>query len=180
MGRDSSGVYTLPAGSSATDGLTAEASQHNLPLTDIAADMNVARPIVAGGTGATDRSSARQNLYMDGNVVSKSANYTARLTDRSKFFRTTATLTLSLKAAATVKDGWYIFVRVETGTTTINPNGSEKINGSATIDVAAGETVLVVCDGTAFYSTKLKGLLDISDDASPQLGGVLDTNGHAV
>jgi hypothetical protein len=34
------------------------ASQHNTPLQDIAADLNIARPIVAGGTGATSADAA--------------------------------------------------------------------------------------------------------------------------
>lgn len=53
MPRNGSGVYSLPAGSTATTGNTAEAATHNTPLTDIVADLNAARPVVAGGTGQT-------------------------------------------------------------------------------------------------------------------------------
>lgn len=62
MARNGSGVYSLPSGYEATTGQTAEASQHNTPLEDIATDLNTARPIVAGGTGATTPSGARTNL----------------------------------------------------------------------------------------------------------------------
>lgn len=62
MARNGSGVYSLPAGSIVTDGDTAEASQHNTPLQDLANDANAARPIVAGGTGATTAADARTNL----------------------------------------------------------------------------------------------------------------------
>ena len=58
----SGGVYSLPAGSIVTDGSVAQASQHNTPLNDIAADLNAARPIASGGTGATTASGARTNL----------------------------------------------------------------------------------------------------------------------
>lgn len=51
MSRNGAGVYSLPGGSTATTGNTIDASTHNTPLTDLAADMNIARPIVAGGTG---------------------------------------------------------------------------------------------------------------------------------
>ena len=62
MSRDGGGVYTLPAGYLATGGATATAAQHNDPLEDLATDANTARPIVAGGTGATTAAAARSNL----------------------------------------------------------------------------------------------------------------------
>lgn len=66
MPRNASGVYSLPAGSTAVDGLTADASVHNIPLTDLTTDANTARPIVAGGTGATTAATARANLDVAG------------------------------------------------------------------------------------------------------------------
>lgn len=62
MARNGSGVYSLPSGYEATTGQTATAIQHNTPLEDIADDLNAARPVVAGGTGATTASGARTNL----------------------------------------------------------------------------------------------------------------------
>jgi hypothetical protein len=62
MSRNPSGVYSLPAGSVVANGDTSDASDINTPLADIAADLNVARPIVAGGTGATSASAALVNL----------------------------------------------------------------------------------------------------------------------
>jgi hypothetical protein len=59
----SGGTYALPAGSLVTDDVDdILATQHNTPLQDIAADLNIARPIVAGGTGATTAAAARTNL----------------------------------------------------------------------------------------------------------------------
>lgn len=52
----------MPVGYEATTGGTATATQHNAPLEDLATDMNTARPIVAGGTGATSATNARTNL----------------------------------------------------------------------------------------------------------------------
>ncbi len=62
MARNGSGVYSLPAGSTVTNGDISDASDVNTPLADIEADLNVARPIVAGGTGATSAADARTNL----------------------------------------------------------------------------------------------------------------------
>ncbi|MCP3878339.1 MAG: hypothetical protein GY701_08095 [Sulfitobacter sp.] len=62
MPRAGDGTYSLPTGYQATDTEIATASQHNEPLEDLRNDANSARPIVAGGTGATDAAGARTNL----------------------------------------------------------------------------------------------------------------------
>lgn len=62
MPRNGSGVYSLPSGSVVANGDTSDASDLNTPLADIASDLNTARPIAAGGTGATSASAARTAL----------------------------------------------------------------------------------------------------------------------
>lgn len=62
MSRNGSGVYSLPAGSTVTNGDTSDATDINTPLQDLETDMNTPRPVVAGGTGATSASGARTNL----------------------------------------------------------------------------------------------------------------------
>ena len=62
ISRNGSGVYSLPAGSTVANGDISDASDINGPLADLEADANVARPIVAGGTGATTASAARTAL----------------------------------------------------------------------------------------------------------------------
>lgn len=62
MPRNGSGVYSLPAGSTVTNGDTSDATDVNTPIQDLATDMNTARPVVAGGTGATSEADARTNL----------------------------------------------------------------------------------------------------------------------
>jgi hypothetical protein len=69
MPRSGGGVYSLPAGSIVTDGVDdILAAQHNDPLNDIALDMNTARPVVAGGTGATTKLGAQQALDLEPGV----------------------------------------------------------------------------------------------------------------
>jgi len=52
MPRNGSGIFSLPAGSIVTDGVsTLLATQHNTPLNDIADALNEPAPVVAGGTG---------------------------------------------------------------------------------------------------------------------------------
>lgn len=62
MARNLSGVYSLPAGSIVSTGDTILPTQHNTPLNDIASDLNLPRPVVAGGTGADNAASALVNL----------------------------------------------------------------------------------------------------------------------
>ena len=62
MPRNGSGVYSLPSGSTVVDGTTIDASDLNTPMQDLETDMNTARPVVAGGTGATTAGNARTQL----------------------------------------------------------------------------------------------------------------------
>lgn len=56
------GVFSLLSGSKGTPNTTIQSAPYNAQLDDFAQDANVARPITAGGTGATNASSARTNL----------------------------------------------------------------------------------------------------------------------
>lgn len=62
MPRNISGVFALPPGSIVSTGDTILPTQHNTPLNDIASDLNLPRPIVAGGTGADSAPGALVNL----------------------------------------------------------------------------------------------------------------------
>lgn len=62
MPRSGGGVYSLPAGLP-VNGETSNATDDiRTPFSDIEADLNLARPVVAGGTGATTAADARTNL----------------------------------------------------------------------------------------------------------------------
>lgn len=62
MARNGAGVYSLPAGSTVTNGDTSDATDINTPLADLETDMNTPRPVVAGGTGASSAAAALVNL----------------------------------------------------------------------------------------------------------------------
>ena len=62
MARNGAGVYSLPAGSTVANGDLSDASDINTPIADIAADLNVARPIVAGGTASSSAAGALVNF----------------------------------------------------------------------------------------------------------------------
>lgn len=62
MSRDGSGVYSKPGGTTAVTGTPVGSSAYNTFCDDLVTDLNAARPITSGGTGATTASGARSNL----------------------------------------------------------------------------------------------------------------------
>jgi hypothetical protein len=55
-------VYSKPAGTTAVSGTTISSANYNATVDDFVTDANTARPVVAGGTGATSATAARTNL----------------------------------------------------------------------------------------------------------------------
>ena len=58
MSRSIGGVYSLPPGSAAVDNTIIDPVIYNALLSDLEADLNLPRPIVAGGTGAASADGA--------------------------------------------------------------------------------------------------------------------------
>jgi hypothetical protein len=91
----------------------------------------------------------------------RSSNTVLGLADSGKVIDTTATFTQTLTAAATLGDGWWVILHNDTddGTTllTVDPNGSETVDGLTTIKMYSGEARLIVCNGSNFFSQLLSG-----------------------
>lgn len=86
--------------------------------------------------------------------VAKTAAYSVVAADRGKAFdATTGTWTLSLLAVASAGNGFSVILRNSgTGTITVDPSGAEQVDGAATIIVAPGRAVLLICTGTAWVA----------------------------
>jgi hypothetical protein len=83
----------------------------------------------------------------------KAAGYTVSAGDLGKLIECTATLTLSLSAAATMADGWFCYIsNTGTGMVTIDPSGGELVDGAATISLPAGYSAMLQCDGSSWRS----------------------------
>ena len=65
----------------------------------------------------------------------------------------TSAVTLSLLDVATANEGFLFSVKnSSSGSVVIDPDGAELIDGAATITMTAGESALIVCDGTKWIS----------------------------
>lgn len=90
-------------------------------------------------------------------VTSFSTNYTTNQNDRSRtLIWVGGAGVLSLTAAATLADNWFINLRNEgTGSLVVDPAGSETINGSAALTFQPGDSAIICTDGVQFYTIGL-------------------------
>ncbi len=85
MPRDGSGIYTYPPGTPGIPDTTIESAKYNGYIADIQQDLNLPRPIVAGGTGANSALQARDNL--DAEVASAQVtNYATHIFENGSFY----------------------------------------------------------------------------------------------
>ncbi len=113
----------------------------------------------------------------------KTSAYTALLSDFGKCIFVTGTTTITLDAAATLGNGWYIYIKNNGGNTvTIDTTGAETIDGASSKTLLTQyDSMLIVCGGGGFHAlpfTSAKPVLtfensahDHSDSAN---GGLID------
>jgi hypothetical protein len=182
MPRNGSGVYSPPAGTLATTLTPIESAKYNAFVNDLTTDANAARPVSAGGTGATSVSTAQTALSVDNKVVyaAKSANYTALGTDNNAVHRYTATATVTLTAAATLAANWHYTVIADGADVTIDPNLAETIDGAATLVIPNGSSAHIICNGSAFFTEKtivpLQPFGTVASAGTTDIGAVTSQN----
>jgi hypothetical protein len=90
-------------------------------------------------------------------VTTFASDYTALDSDRAKnYVWTGGTGTLTLPAATSIANNWFIAVRNGgTGTLTVSPTGGDLINGSAALALQPNDSCFVTCSGAAFYTVGL-------------------------
>lgn len=85
-------------------------------------------------------------------VTKAAGTYSAAKADYNQFWRATGAVTINLAAAATLTDGWGLWVKAEGGDVLIDPSSSEQINGANTLTLVVGQSARIVCTGTAFFA----------------------------
>ena len=106
-------------------------------------------------------------------TVATSANYTVIASDAGATFRATSALTLTLTAAATLGANFsFDVLNASAGAVTLDPNGSETVNGAATLKVFPGERATVVCDGSNWSAFGLSPLVLLSSQTVSGASGI--------
>lgn len=189
MPRDGSGVYTKPANTTPSANDTIESAKFNTLMDDLATDANTDRPIVAGGTGASDEATARTNLGVDiGSDVQAydadlaaiagltsaadklpyfSGSGTAALADLSAFARSLIDDAAAANARTTLELATVSQAEAEAGSSTGTRTWTPQRVKQA-IDALAGGTIVQVVEfQTGAYATGT-GTIPI-DDTIPQI-----------
>jgi len=124
------GVIAFGAGASSADAGTL-AGYGLLAVTNT---LNQSHPVVTFSSGATTDATYRAKTY----VWSGGAG------------------TLTLGDAATLGNNWFMLVRNGgTGTLTVATSGSDLFDGASSISMQVGDSCVICCSGTAFYSVGL-------------------------
>ena len=172
-------MATLPAATDFTGAAITEA-QFKTAITD-------QRTFLADllGTDGTAASALATMGAICGSLVTKTVSYTVIASDRGKLINYTGTYTLSLTAAATLGAGFSFAVKnTGSGIITIDPSSAEAIDGGATMLLYGGESVIIICDGSAWQTVgKSSGVPagSIMHYAAVTVpGGWLEANGAAV
>ena len=132
-------------------------------LADIAAEparSTVSQTDAEAGTSTSTRgwtalrvAQAVDARALTGKILNKTAAYTIVKADQGSLVQVNSAtaVTISLTAAATLASGFIIGIKnIGTGTITIDPSGSELIEGSATYTLTAREGCVLSCTGTNF------------------------------
>ena len=119
-------------------------------------------------------------------VTKAAGSYTAVAADDHQLWRATGAVTAGLTAAATLGDGWSIFLKADGGAITVDPNSTEQINGATTLTIPNGSGAFVLCTGSAFYALtfgNVSGPTSSTDNTLPRFdgtAGAIQTSGVVV
>lgn len=109
----------------------------------------IGTPLKDLAEGIDTNVSAAFALTFGTTISSHSGAYTVLTADRGRFFEATAALTFTLPTVASAGVGFPLaFINTGSGIMTIDGNGAETINGSATLALGPGAGAVVSCDGS--------------------------------
>lgn len=117
-----------------------------------------------GSSGADAATLAGLGLLAVGSTLNQSHptnelsnNYTIATNDRAQTLNWIAGAgTLTLQSRSVYGDNWFTLVRNSgTGSLTINTNGSDLLNGSASLTFQEGDSAILVCSTAGFFTVGL-------------------------
>jgi hypothetical protein len=122
-------------------------------------------------------------------ITSASTNYTVQDSDNGKLINASNTITVTLPSASTAGVGFLVWVRNSgSGTVTVDGDGAETINGSATLTLHPGESIVITTTGsnwsgtvaTDFSVTVKRDVTLGSDDAGASAGPNLNLDRNSA
>lgn len=117
----------------------------------------------AANTGWLVRGSLAESF-----VLSRSTDTILGVGDFGRVINATAGFTQTFTAAATLADGWWIVYKNNSSANiTLDPNAAEQIDGAATLVLAPGESCVIWCNGSAFFTIGLNKINSLTADATP-------------
>lgn len=127
---------------------------------DAKAAYDAQRAFLAGllGTSGNVADALATLGVLAGRFESRTAAAAITTADRGKIVSCTNTWTAALPAVASAGAGFSFVIRnAGSGLITLDPSGSETIDGAATLDINLGRAALVICTGTAWITIALPG-----------------------
>lgn len=126
----------------------------------------LADPIKTLAEGIDDNVASAFAKVFGASETALSTQTTLTASHHGRVLSVTNTTTLDLTAAATLGDGWHcVVINADSNTKTIDPNGAETINGSATFTLSNQyDWCIIFCNGTTFktiYPTSILALNNI-------------------
>jgi len=168
------GVYTVPPGTEATTLTPIDSSDYNAFVDDIEAAQNAARPVVAGGTGATTAIGGHDALVTKGTDVASAATLNLDAAT-GMFVDITGTTTVT---AITLTTGRTRLARA-VGVFQLTASASLIVNGSASVNATTVAGDLLIFEGYASSIVRVWILPTISS-ALTALGALADPNADRV
>jgi hypothetical protein len=184
MPRNSSGVYSLPPGSSFTPNTLIQSAVVNGINNDLATDLNVPRPIVAGGTGATTAAGAQLNLSVGivsvqtGNLTGLAASPTILLPTTYKAFRLVIT---DLNFSSGTQPFWAQFstnggASWISGATDYFEQTSTAAGAAAVLTQVSQAAASIILTGSRDASQRAFSVIDIDTGNGSQLPTMITTS----
>jgi hypothetical protein len=142
---ESGSVWQIYLTNNTTEGGTWDSLQYGASVSEANASALAGTGIVAVGT----------LLSQSVPVTLFNSDYTAGVNDRAKMYvwNGSGSGTLTLPAAAAVGDNWFMYLRnAGGGQVVVDPSGSVNIDGLSSKTYEPGNSSVIVCDGTEFYT----------------------------
>jgi hypothetical protein len=142
---ESGSVWQIYLTNNTTEGGTWDSLQFGASVSQANASALAGTGIVAVGT----------LLSQSVPVTLFNSDYTAGVNDRAKMYvwNGDGSGTLTLPSAAAVGDNWFMYLRnAGGGQVVVDPSGSVDIDGLSSKTYEPGNSSVIVCDGTEFYT----------------------------